>query len=102
MGDRLVHIHINDNNAGNDCLLPGAGDVDYQRLFEILKKNSYSGDFMLEVYRCNYDDMAQLVNSYEYVKKIVSEFSVKQIKISTNIKFSGSMFSILLLFNNNM
>lgn len=74
MGDRLVHIHINDNNAGNDCLLPGAGDVDYQRLFEILKKNSYSGDFMLEVYRCNYNDMAQLVNSYEYVKKIVSEF----------------------------
>lgn len=73
MGDRLVHIHINDNSPGRDCLLPGAGGVDYQRLFEILKKNSYSGDFMLEVYRCNFENIDELSKSYAYVNKIVNE-----------------------------
>lgn len=74
MGDRLVHIHLNDNAPGQDCLLPGMGEVDYQRLFKILKQNSYNGDFILEVYRRNFGKIDELVKSYGYVKKMVNEF----------------------------
>ncbi len=30
MGDRLVHLHLSDFTAADDCLLPGAGCFDYR------------------------------------------------------------------------
>ena len=38
MADRLVHVHLNDRDDREDCLLPGRGKVPYQRLFDQLQQ----------------------------------------------------------------
>lgn len=73
MGENLVHIHINDNDENNDCLLPGKGKTDYKRIFDILKSNNYSGDFIIEVYRSNFAKLNELIDSYQYVQKLIEQ-----------------------------
>ena len=70
MGDGVVHLHINDNNNGSDCLLPGYGETSYEQLFNVMKKHHYSGDAVIEVYRSSYGDIHELVQSYDYLKGI--------------------------------
>lgn len=78
MGDRLVHVHANDNNKHSDCLLPGQGNTDYKRIFNILKSNGYGGDFIIEVYRSNFNELDELISSYRYFKELVADsFSLK-------------------------
>ncbi len=69
MGNRLAHIHINDNDEQNDCMLPFEGSTDYSRLFNILKRNNYSGDMVIEVYRKNFGGITELIASYEGLKR---------------------------------
>lgn len=72
MGKHLVHIHLNDNNLEKDCLLPGVGSMDYSKILNTISKNQYDGDFIIEVYRSNFNDIDDLVKSYEYVKKTIN------------------------------
>ncbi|MGN0550229.1 MAG: sugar phosphate isomerase/epimerase family protein [Acutalibacteraceae bacterium] len=76
MGESIVHIHINDNKPGCDCLLPGKGTMDYNKLFRILSDNSFTGDLIIEVYRTNFTDADELVSSYEFLKKEVKKSSL--------------------------
>lgn len=71
MGDRLVHIHLNDNNQKSDCLLPGEGSMDYARLMNQLTEYGYSGDFIIEVYRTSIPKMEHLVESRHFVEQFV-------------------------------
>lgn len=71
MGDRLVHIHLNDNNEKSDCLLPGEGNMDYARLMNQLTEYGYSGDFIIEVYRTSIPKMEHLVESRHFVEQFV-------------------------------
>lgn len=73
MGHRLVHIHINDNDSNHDCLLPGKGTTDYKRIFDILKNNQYTGDFIVEVYRSDFSELSELINSYTFVKSLIEQ-----------------------------
>lgn len=68
MADRLVHIHMNDRDDHEDCLLPGKGKVPYQRLFEQLRQMGYSGDYIIEVYRKNFGAMSELVEVERFLK----------------------------------
>lgn len=63
MGERLVHVHVNDNTPQEDCLLPGCGEMDYQRLREALRALSYDGCVILEVYRKNFKAFSEIVQS---------------------------------------
>lgn len=60
MGECLVHVHLNDNRPGEDCLLPGKGTMDYSRLLSMLKGYHYDGDFIIEVYRKNFGSLEEL------------------------------------------
>ena len=51
MGEQLVHVHINDNTPQEDCLLPGRGIMDYERLRKMLQSFSYNSCILLEVYQ---------------------------------------------------
>lgn len=77
MGERIVHVHLNDNKDENDCLLPGEGTMNYQKLMCQLEQYHYDGDFIIEVYRKNFDQSAQLTAAKKTVEKlIISEFSI--------------------------
>jgi len=60
MGEKLVHVHINDNRPGEDCLLPGNGIMDFCTLKQQMQKFGYDGDLIIEVYRRNFGEMEEL------------------------------------------
>lgn len=73
MGDKIVHVHLNDNRPGQDCLLPGAGTMDFYKLMRILRSFDYNGDIMLEVYRSSFGELSELDKSKATVQQIISK-----------------------------
>ena len=69
MGEGLVHLHINDNKKGADCLLPGCGAMDYSALFAFLKEIGYQGGCIIEVYSNNYRNIRELVQARDFVRR---------------------------------
>jgi sugar phosphate isomerase/epimerase len=50
-GDRLAHVHLNDNLGGDDLHLPlGAGNVDWAHTARLLRRGGYDATFTLEVF----------------------------------------------------
>ncbi len=70
MGDKLVHVHLNDRSESEDCLLPGKGNRDFSHLFSLLKQNGYKKSAVIEVYRHNFKDYPQLIESLCYLNTI--------------------------------
>ena len=60
MGEGLRHLHISDGGAAGDCLLPGKGDEDFAALFSQLQRQGYTGDGVIELYRRDFGDPAEL------------------------------------------
>lgn len=69
MGDRIIHLHINDNNSTHDCMLPGAGEMDYNKIFTQLRAQGFNGTAVIEVYRKNFDNIQQLIASHSFMNK---------------------------------
>ncbi len=67
MGNRIIHLHINDNNKDNDCMLPGKGDMDYQKLLTQVKNQNFNGTAVIEVYRKNFDTLSDLIEAHKYM-----------------------------------
>ncbi|OUP07711.1 endonuclease [Anaeromassilibacillus sp. An200] len=75
MGERLIHVHINDNAPGADCLLPGCGTMAYEKLLDLLRDSSYAGDLIIEVYRKNFGEPHELFAARERVESLCRSFS---------------------------
>lgn len=71
MGDALVHLHISDHDDARDCLVPGAGTVDYDRLFARLLAQRYSGSVMLELYRTNFGAEEELISGCKLLEEVL-------------------------------
>lgn len=63
MGEQLVHVHINDNTPQEDCLLPGRGIMDYERLRKMLQSFSYNSCILLEVYQKNFGELSEIMDA---------------------------------------
>lgn len=63
MGDRIQNVHINDMDIAGHCRLPGEGRLDYPYLFSLLDSVSYTGGFVTEVYRRDFESHDQIVTS---------------------------------------
>lgn len=70
MGDRLVNVHINDHKGEETCLLPGKGNVDYDKLFKSLQKQGYCGRTIIEVYRNNYKTYNELLQAKKFLERV--------------------------------
>ena len=68
MGDRLVHCHLSDNTPEHDCVPVGKGNLDFGRFADELKKLSYSGGIILELYNNGFTELSQLKESVKYMK----------------------------------
>ena len=71
MGDKIIHVHMNDNNADSDCLLPGFGTMDYRRFLSMLKDFHYSGDLITEVYRKSFGGLEELSTARKTVEDLL-------------------------------
>ena len=70
MQGNVMNFHINDYDDDNICLLPGNGVVDHKQIISTLINNGYKGPALIEVYRHNFNDMQDVLQSVEYLKNI--------------------------------
>lgn len=69
-GEDLFNLHLNDHNEEFSCLLPGDGDFDFDTLFKEVTKLGYTGPGIIEVYRENYENIHELVESKKLLERI--------------------------------
>ena len=80
MGDRIRHVHINDWCYGNDgsredgCRLPGSGDLDLSGIIARLESSGYTGRYMIEVYRKNFNVPEDIAASAERLRRLYPHF----------------------------
>ncbi len=77
MGSRLIHVHLNDNDAASDCLLPGMGTMNFAALISILRQNHFSGDLLIEVYRKNFGSVEELCLAKSSVEELLEKLRQK-------------------------
>lgn len=71
MRGRIVNVHISDNDRVDTCLLPGAGEMDFAQFFRTMQQHGYQGDYLIEVYRRNFEDPLQLGSAKCYLENIL-------------------------------
>lgn len=59
MGERICNVHISDNING-ECVLPGNGVLDYNKIIENIVKYGYDGPMLIEVYSNCYREISQI------------------------------------------
>ena len=75
MGDKIIHLHLNDNDKSSDCLLPGKGCMDYMRLMDMLKGFGYGGDIVTEVYRKSFGGLDELKSAGKISGKLAAYYN---------------------------
>ncbi|MGO9646077.1 MAG: sugar phosphate isomerase/epimerase family protein [Candidatus Bathyarchaeia archaeon] len=71
MKDKLVHVHIHDNDSTEDQhLVTGEGNINFKPIIEALQKISYSGYLSAEVKQGEGDSAA--TNTKEYLKNLLN------------------------------
>lgn len=68
MGAQVVHLHLNDHEGEQDCLLPGKGKFDFVRFFHAVTELGYHGAALIEVYRQNFGDSIELLDSLRFLE----------------------------------
>lgn len=75
MGNRIAHVHLCDYRKNEQGMLslemPGKGCFDFAELTRTLCALDYQGDAMLEVYSDGYDQLDEIFESWQYLKKIM-------------------------------
>ncbi len=70
MGERIVHLHISDHSAEYDCLPPGKGEFNFGKLVNKLQVLNKHFTPVIELYRANYINFQDLINSYNFIRII--------------------------------
>lgn len=70
MGNQVVHLHLNDHTAAHDCLLPGAGEFDFEGCLRQIYAAGAEPSAVIEVYRGDYGGENELVESLKYLNKL--------------------------------
>lgn len=89
MGPNLRHLHLSDADQTRDCLPVGKGGFDFAALWDRLARQGYQGDAVLELYRHNYDDEAELWDSLNILRHMTK--SEKNLAISEHFCYNKKM-----------
>lgn len=69
--ENIIHVHLSDHKEGFDCLPPSKGTFDFAKLFEIMKNADYKGNYVVELYRHNYSEPAELAQAMHYLEGLM-------------------------------
>ncbi len=72
MRGAIRHVHISDADGERDCLMPGDGAEPLREQLQLLKDSGYDGDLMIELYRHNFDEIAELSNGIAHLRQLVA------------------------------
>lgn len=65
--DDIVHVHISDHNSQKDCLPPGTGTFDFEKMYSILGTRA---DYVIEIYSDNFNVESELKKSKAFLGRI--------------------------------
>ncbi|MDE7300960.1 MAG: sugar phosphate isomerase/epimerase [Clostridia bacterium] len=71
MEGAIAYVHLSDVDENGRICLPGKGVYDFEKILKELKDSGFDGNIMLEVYRGNYSDFAELKQSVDFVNEII-------------------------------
>ena len=58
--ENICHLYLSDARGAEICLAPGEGEEDLPALLQDLQRRGFQGDGVIELYRGNYKEAAQL------------------------------------------
>ncbi len=70
MGGDINTVHLSDVDGNGAIVLPGKGIFDFSELFKRLKDVGFTGDMLIEVYKDNYGETAEIKDSLDYLREI--------------------------------
>lgn len=71
MGDSIRTVHLSDvDDFGRICAPSQSGRFDFEELFKILKYNGFNGNCLIEIYKENFREQSDLINSLNYLRNI--------------------------------
>lgn len=70
MEGAIAYVHISDVDGGGKMCLPGEGIINFELLFNRLKDCGFNGNVLIENYRKDFRDIAQLQKSLEYLNEL--------------------------------
>ncbi len=73
-GEDLINLHLNDHDEYSSCLLPGKGHFDFETLFKEVSRLGYEGPGIIEVYKENYENVHELVESKKLLERISHKY----------------------------
>lgn len=76
MGERLAYVHISDVDERGKIRLPGQGVFDFETLIKRLKDVGFDGALLIEVYKNDYADVAELKTACDFVDEILYKNNV--------------------------
>ncbi|MCL1831904.1 MAG: sugar phosphate isomerase/epimerase [Oscillospiraceae bacterium] len=71
LGDSIIHLHLSDCTADDDCVRIGKGEYDFLTLFKRLEQSGFSGGGVVELYRENYGEYSELRESVEFLENLL-------------------------------
>jgi sugar phosphate isomerase/epimerase len=72
-GHLISNVHIKDCTPENYTVQLGTGNVDFDKVFQLLKDNDYTQDFILQAARGK-DDVQTANNQLNFVKTYISKY----------------------------
>ena len=77
LGANIVHVHMSDHDAHRDCLPIGSGTLELERLVRRLDVQGFSGALMLELYRSDFNDIHDLLESHRRIEEAIFRYTIK-------------------------
>ena len=71
--EKIIHIHLSDHGKNGDCLLIGEGDMNFNEFVAKLKKYSFTGSIILELYSNGYKKIDDLSDNLSYFRNIIEK-----------------------------
>ena len=71
MRESLAYAHISDMDEKGNMCLPGQGCFDFETMIKRLQDVGFDGNLLIEVYKENYKDEAELKIACDYVEELL-------------------------------
>ncbi len=71
MGESIGTVHLSDVDDNGKIRLPGRGNFDFEELLKRLKDVGFDGACLIEVYKDDYGDVAEIRQSADYLRELV-------------------------------
>lgn len=75
MGENINCVHLSDHTAEHDCLIPGKGSFDIEKLISRLITYGFNGPLTIEVYRSNYHNYGELFESSRFLNNLLTKIT---------------------------